>query len=205
MKRFLGLLIGLALTVAAAHAATPIGSVARIQGVAERVQGAGGEALAPGSRIYLDEAIRTGAGARLELLFLDGTRLTVGENARLTLDRYVYRPAEAGSRLSFAVAGAFRFVSGKLGKAPAARVSVRTPVATIGVRGTDFWGGPIDRQYGVFLIEGSVVVTSATGRATLSRPGSGVNIRRPGAAPGPVTEWPADKVRRAVATVTFGR
>jgi hypothetical protein len=83
-------------------------------------------------------------------------------------------------------------------------VSVTTPFAAIGVRGTEFWGGPIDDQaLGVFLIEGAVRVSNAAGARILERPGQGTNIARSGAAPGPVTLWPPDKVNRALATVAF--
>ena len=79
-----------------------------------------------------------------------------------------------------------------------------TPVAAIGVRGTEFWGGPIDAQVlGVFLIEGAVRVSNAAGAQILNRPGQGTNIARPGAAPGPITFWPQDKVNRAIVAVTF--
>jgi len=81
---------------------------------------------------------------------------------------------------------------------------VTTPVAAVGIRGTEFWGGPIDDQaLGVFLIEGAVSVSNAAGQQILSLPGQGTNIAAPGAAPGPVTIWPPDKVNRALATVTF--
>jgi len=83
-------------------------------------------------------------------------------------------------------------------------VAVTTPVATVGIRGTEFWGGPIDDQIlGVFLIDGAVTVTNALGEQVLDTPGQGTNISTPDAAPGAVTIWPADKVARAVATVTF--
>jgi hypothetical protein len=102
------------------------------------------------------------------------------------------------------VAGAFRFVSGRLSKLAKSDVSVTTPVANIGIRGTDFWGGPIDDQaLGVFLITGAVSVSNAAGTQILNRPGQGTNVAAPGAAPGPVTFWPAGKVNRALAAVTF--
>jgi len=83
-------------------------------------------------------------------------------------------------------------------------VSVTTPVANVGIRGTEFWGGPIDDQaLGVFLIEGSVRVSNAAGERILSQRGQGTNIATPGAAPGPVTLWPPDKVSRALAAVAF--
>ena len=79
-----------------------------------------------------------------------------------------------------------------------------TPIATIGVRGTEFWGGPIDDQaLGVLLLQGVVRVSNAAGARILNRRGQGTNIVTPGAAPGAITFWPQDKVNRALATVTF--
>jgi hypothetical protein len=102
------------------------------------------------------------------------------------------------------VLGAFRFLSGQVSKLASADVSVTTSVATVGIRGTEFWGGPIDDQaLGVFLIEGAVRVSNAAGAQVLNRPGQGTNIATRGVAPGPVTLWPSDKVNRALATVTF--
>ena len=83
-------------------------------------------------------------------------------------------------------------------------IVVTTSVAAVGVRGTEFWAGPIDDQaLGVFLIEGAVSVSNAAGEQILSQPGQGTNIATPGAVPGLVTFWPPDKVNRAIATVTF--
>jgi hypothetical protein len=147
--------------------------------------------------------VATGTAARLEVTFKDNTRLTLGENAKLTLDKYVFNPAARRGTIRFRLVGAFRFVSGQVSKLARSDVSVTTPVATIGIRGTEFWGGPIDDQsLGVFLIEGAVRVSNAAGAQTLNRPGQGTNIARPGAAPGPITSWPQDKVNRAIAAVT---
>lgn len=141
----------------------------------------------------------TGEAARLEVNFTDNTRLTLGEKAKLTLDKYVF-----SGTIKFGVIGAFRFLSGQVSKLASSDVSVTTPAATVGIRGTEFWGGPIDDQaLGVFLIEGAVSVSNAAGEQILSQPGQGTNIATPGAAPRPVTFWPPDKVTRAIATVTF--
>ena len=123
---------------------------------------------------------------------------------KLTLDSYVFNPAAGSGTIKFGVVGAFRFLSGRVSKLVRSNVSVTTPVATLGIRGTEFWGGPIDNQaLGVFLIKGTVRVSNAAGEQILSQPGQGTNIATPGAAPGPVTFWPPDKVNRAIATVTF--
>jgi hypothetical protein len=181
-----------------------IGSVTRIQGESSAVVNGADTPLDLGASVFLNQEVSTGDAARLELKFTDGTLLTLGEKAKMILDTFVYNPAEGTGKLKMAVKGAFRFVSGQVTKQPNQEVAVTTPVATVGIRGTEFWGGPIDDQaLGVFLIEGAVTVTNANGQQTLDSPGQGTNISTPGAAPGPVTIWPQDKVNRAIATVTF--
>lgn len=181
-----------------------IGTVSRIQGEASGTRGGATRALGLNSSVIPNESVSTGAAARLEVTFKDDTRLTLGENAKLTLDKYVFNPAAGRGTIRFRLVGAFRFLSGQVSKLARSDVSVTTPVATIGIRGTEFWGGPIDDQsLGVFLIEGAVRVSNAAGAQMLNRPGQGTNIARPGAAPGPITFWPQDKVNRAIAAVTF--
>jgi len=181
-----------------------IGAVSRIQGQASGTHGGVAEALALKSSVFRDETVSTAEGARLEVTFVDGTQLTLGEKTKLTLDAFVFDPAASRGTIKFAVAGAFRFISGQASKLAQSDVSVTTPVAVIGIRGTQFWGGPIDNQaLGVFLIEGAVSVTNAAGAQILNQTGQGTNIATAGAAPGPVTFWPQAKVDRAIATVTF--
>jgi hypothetical protein len=193
-----------ALCVGQAVAQEVIGAVSRIQGDASGTRGGAMRALALNAAVFRNEVVSTGNAARLEITFADNTRLTLGERARLTLNRYVYNPGAGRGTIRFRVAGAFRFLSGQVSRLPRSDVAVTTPHATIGVRGTEFWGGPIDNQVlGVFLIEGAVSVSNAAGRQILNQRGQGTNIARRGAAPGPVTFWPQDKVNRALATVAF--
>ena len=51
--------------------------------------------------------------------------------------------------------------------------------------------------------EGAIAVTANGGTVTLGATGQGTSIAAAGAAPGPMTNWPADKLARALATVTF--
>ena len=181
-----------------------IGTVSRIQGEASGARGGATRALGLNASVFLNETVSTGAAARLELTFKDNTRLTLGENAKLMLYRYVFNPTAGRGTIRFRVVGALRFLSGQVSKLARSDASVTTPVAAVGIRGTEFWSGPIDDQtLGVFLIEGAVRVSNAAGAQILNRPGQGTNVARAGAAPGPVTFWPQDKVNRALATVTF--
>jgi hypothetical protein len=188
--------------ITAAAAATAIGKVTRLQGAAEGTVEGVRRRLSADDPVHLDEAIATGDGARLELALDDASVLTIGENATLTLDAFVYN-AGGENRLALSVAGAFRLVSGALLPGAARQASVTTPFAVIGVRGTDFWGGPIDGGFGVFLFEGAVSVSNAGTTVDLTEAGQGVSFDNAAAAPGPITVWPQDKVARAVATVTF--
>jgi hypothetical protein len=187
-----------------AAAQDAIGAVSRIQGDASGTRGTATQALGANTSVYPNEVVTTGDDTRLEITFTDNTRLTLGEKVKLSLDTYIYNRAAGIGTIKFEVAGAFRFVSGRLSKLANSSVNVGTPAANIGIRGTDFWAGPIDNQaLGVLLVVGAVDVSNAAGTQILNRRGQGTNIATQGAAPGPVTFWPADKVSRALAAVTF--
>ncbi len=86
--------------------------------------------------IYHNEVVETGDESATELVFLDETKLALGPNSSLVLDRFVYDPdPDKASFVMTATAGVFRFVSGKL---PKKSYEIRTPTATIGIRGTVF-------------------------------------------------------------------
>jgi hypothetical protein len=145
-----------------ATAQEAIGAVTRIQGEASGTLGGATNPLSQDASIFRNEVLSTGEAARLEVTFTDNTRLTLGEKARLTLGTYVFNPAAGRRTIKFAVVGALRFLSGRLSKVVISRVTVTTPVAVVGIRGTDFFAGPIDNQaLGVLLIEGAVSVSKA--------------------------------------------
>lgn len=92
-------------------------------------------------RVALNDQVTTGQASRLQILLLDRSTFTVGANARLTIDRFVYDPNRNSRAVGASVTrGAFRFMSGRALQRPAGPVSVRTPVASIGIRGTIFEG-----------------------------------------------------------------
>jgi hypothetical protein len=114
----------------------------------------------------------------LEVTFLDGSRLSMGQNSRLTVDKYVYGgPGGAGEQSLRYTKGLFRFVSGSI---PKDKVKVETPTVTIGIRGTIFRSavnedgsgaisvefGPNGESYEVFIASKSTgkVVTLQSGQ-----------------------------------------
>ena len=75
----------------------------------------------------------------LEIHFVDETRVDITEHSRLLIDEFVYDPGNDRGSLSLkASLGTVRYASGQIAKKYKQNVKIRTPSATIGVRGTDF-------------------------------------------------------------------
>ena len=128
--------LGLAATAANAAPKVTIGN-ARV--VVRTVMGTiddQGRKLALSDDVYHNETISTEAGSATELVFLDQTKLALGPNSSLVLDKVVYDPDPAKSSfVTTATKGVFRFVTGNL---PKKSYTIHTPSATIGIRGTVF-------------------------------------------------------------------
>lgn len=138
MKKLTLLLIALLLSTAAY--ADSIGMVVAVQGDASAT-GADGivRELAMSSDIFLNEIVRTGPSARLQILLNDDSLLAQGENSEMAIDEYIYNPA-AASENGFGVTlgkGLFRTVTGKITDLNPERFKVKTSRATIGIRGCD--------------------------------------------------------------------
>jgi hypothetical protein len=131
-------------------------------------------ALAAGSSVFAREVVRTGEESTAQLLFLDETSLSIGPQSEVTLDRFVFDPNRgAGNVVLNATRGAFRFVSGS--QQPSS-YQVRTPVATIGVRGTIFDMYLAKNNQGqsvlvAILVEGSTTMTIGGKVYNLTKPG----------------------------------
>lgn len=126
-----------ALAVAAgAQAQEAVGVNAAIRN-SVRTQPVGESALRPAAvrgQVRIGDVFVSGPQSQLQVLLRDRSIFTVGSNARVTIDRFVIDTDRSAGGASASVArGAFRFVSGRSGPRAGA---VRTPVASIGVRGT---------------------------------------------------------------------
>jgi hypothetical protein len=105
--------------------------------------------LRVGIDLQAGELVTTGAEDRCHLLFLDGTALTVGPQAQLTLDKFVYdKDRKLGALGLSAAQGTFRLVGGKISKA--VPITVSTPSSTLTIRG------------GIMLFEVKPTTTTAT-------------------------------------------
>ena len=67
------------------------------------------------SPVHTNDTVSTGAKARLQVTFRDQTNLTLGENASVVIDRYVFDPdAGIGEAALNTTKGAFRLATGRL-------------------------------------------------------------------------------------------
>ena len=129
-------LIGLAAMAMPASAANPVGTAVAVRGGATAVGPEGTRGLANGADIFLGDKVETGVFGQVEIEFSDHTRLAVGANSSMVIDTYVMQtPTKLSSFGLTASRGAFRFLTGN---SPKLAYRLKTPSATIGIRGTEF-------------------------------------------------------------------
>ncbi|MEM9278843.1 MAG: VCBS domain-containing protein, partial [Pseudomonadota bacterium] len=114
-----------------------IGEVIKLEGSAnsKKVDGIEGE-LKVGDPVYQGDTITTGPATKLGITFIDDTVFSMSENATMVLDELVYKgPGNSdNSMIMNLVQGTFVFVTGEV--APSGNMTVETPIATMGIRGT---------------------------------------------------------------------
>jgi hypothetical protein len=158
----------------AAHA--DIGRVTQNRGVSEVVKRTTTVPIRPQLPIAKMDRVQTGNG-RVEITFVDDSTVKVTEHSKLVIDDFVYsgRPSTSRMALKFA-SGTARFATGQGGKINKSNINLRTPTATIAVRGTDF-ATTVD-DFGKSLIillpepdgsVGEITVSNAAGSVILTR------------------------------------
>lgn len=136
----------LALTSPARAAGAPdgaamVGEATLVIGVARLISTDGVERLVDrGTAIRVGDRIETGAGGHVHLRFVDGARLSVRPASRLQVENYSRASdASALTAIKFRLdEGVVRSITGAWGEAERDRFRLNTPVAAIGVKGTDF-------------------------------------------------------------------
>jgi len=120
--------------------ASEIGEISELQGNGEinRVDSEDSLTAKISSDIFSFDDVRTGNG-RLAIQFLDDSVVKLTEHSKLVIDEFIYDPDPAKSKLALNMAsGTARFITGKLGLINKENISIKTPTASIGIRGTDF-------------------------------------------------------------------
>ena len=201
-----------------------VGVVERLQGDVSIVHFGNSAKATEGMAISLKDQLVTGADARLQIILADDTQITLGENAKAVIKEYHFSPFSSGNRgvvLVEVSKGAFLFTTGRISQLADKRIEVKTALANLVAKGTEFWGGPTGEDTeGVAVFEGSVDVSNEGGAVVLyaraltqSRVQSqtparsstdpiGTTLTR-GRGPSQAVIWQQEKTDRAVAAVSF--
>jgi len=92
-----------------------------------------------GTQLMRLDVVVTGPNSSGGMVFKDGTQITVGASSEIEISRYLFQPEEAKYDFSLYLRkGTAIYSSGKLGKLAPESVTVNTPKAAVGVRGTRF-------------------------------------------------------------------
>ena len=128
-----------------------------------------------------NELVTTNANDRAHLVFLDGSSLTVGPNAQLTIDRFVFDPNTKTGELAInASKGVLRLVGGKISKNTP--ITITTPASTIGIRGgITILDVKPSQTNSTFVFGKDMTVKGAGQTQVATRPGSMIvtNLGRP--------------------------
>jgi hypothetical protein len=134
-----------------------------------------------GIDVQANELITTNANDRAHLVFLDGSSLTVGPNAQLTIDKFVFDPSTKTGELAInASKGVLRLVGGKISKSNA--ITITTPSSTIGIRGgITIMDVSASKTDSAFVFGKDMTVRGAGQTQVATRPGSMIvtNVGRP--------------------------
>src|SRR5262245_6446070 len=128
--------ISLALLSSAGLAAERVGSTVAVDSTVSGEGAVGKRVIAKADPIYRDERLQSNLTGQGQFELGDGTKLVLGRNASLVIDRYVAGTAGTAKKVTLKLlAGSARFMTGHSDKRAYAII---TPQGTIGVRGTAF-------------------------------------------------------------------
>jgi hypothetical protein len=197
-----------ALPIPAARAAEPsvAGTVIHVQGAAFANHRESSDNLSPGTQIRVGDHVVTGRNARVGLRMVDGALLSLGADTEFAVNDYRYQEqAEKGTARLELIKGVFRAVTGAIGKLKERDFKVRTSMGTIGIRGTDFWGGfYFSQALDVALLGGKgIYIENAAGRIEITRPGDGSTVQDANKLPLAPTHWDDKKLNAAKQSITW--
>jgi hypothetical protein len=114
--------------------------------------------LKSGDKVFMGDKIETGADGQLQIMLLDQTVFTLGASGAITIDEFVYNPAnDVGKVKASMLKGIFRVVSGKVAHKKSENMVVDLPAGSIGFRGTNV-AGIIDGSKSTVVLLGPVGV-----------------------------------------------
>lgn len=181
-------------SLSAIAAEPPAGAVESLHGNAFAQMQASRRALAIAASVFVGDLVGTDANSKLGLHLGTATRVNLGPETSLRIDRFI---VAAGGILELNRGAMVLDHDPAEGRAD---MTVRSPFGLIAVRGTRLFAGPSNGVFGVFVFHGAVRVVGDHQWVDLGA-GLGTDIARPGAEPTPPHAWAPARVQRALASV----
>lgn len=130
--------LAVAFWLSAAQAAETAGTVMAFKGDVSAMDASGlNRALKKDDSVSVGDTVRTGAGSYVVIEFIDGARATIRPDSELSVDQYAYGTGSDSAVMSL-VKGGLRAITGSIAHENPESYKLKTNVATLGVRGTEF-------------------------------------------------------------------
>ncbi len=141
--------------------------------------------LGTGDPLYQGDVVETaGDNSAVRILLIDQTTFAIGPDARLALDQLTFNPQDHSGEVSFTMLkGVFIFTSGLVAKHDPSHMTVNTPVALIGIRGTVVTGNLDDLGGQFTVLYGAIRVETHAGSVTMSESGATTQVTNINAPP----------------------
>ena len=199
MKKILSTVLGLIFLISvSSHAEEKLTIEKQLVGIVGAISGTvktETRELKAGDKIYLNETIYAGAGSGTQILLLDQSTFTVGEDSEVVMDTFVFDPATNDGKIVASVKqGSLKVISGLISKKNPDSLTVEVPEGTLGSRGTEFQTIVSKGRTDTLLIgpgknntlgmrPGAVLVGNSLGQTLLDNPYSMTSMSK-GKAPG---------------------
>jgi hypothetical protein len=116
-----------------------IGSITELQGTAVEIRrGKENIRATKATKIEANDIVSVGSNTSLTIKFADDSTAKISQNSKLIIDDFVYDPKGASKSGMRVALGTVRMASGSIAKQNSSNVNIKTPTASIAVRGTDF-------------------------------------------------------------------
>ncbi len=142
MKKILSVLVGLILLISTNVNAQELKIEKQLVGIVGAISGTvktETRQLKAGDKIYLNETIVAGAGSGTQILLLDQSTFTIGEDSEVVMDTFIFDPATNDGKIVASVKqGSLKVISGLISKKDPDSLTVEVPEGTLGSRGTEF-------------------------------------------------------------------
>ena len=199
MKKILSLIFGLTFLLSVnAHSEEKLTIEKQLVGIVGAISGTvktETRELKAGDKIYLNETIVAGAGSGTQILLLDQSTFTIGEDSEVVMDTFIFDPATNDGKIVASVKqGSLKVISGLISKKNPDSLTVEVPEGTLGSRGTEFQTIVSKGKTDTLLIgpgknntlgmrPGAVLVGNSLGSTLLDNPYSMTSMTK-GKAPG---------------------